>query len=178
MKRTRFSLGLLPLLATLGLAWVSAPAAHAAPYVYVGSYQVGDGPLWFTNPQVYSAREAAALLFGGLDTDYAISTDPDTDTVNHLAWVDGWADTQYLFTPISEDFKKGNFYNENPGVGNTYSAYVGDHTDNSVYKIGVTRTNYVFRPESPNLAPEPASLALLAMGGLPLLRRRRRHPQD
>src|SRR5438445_957071 len=102
MKRTRFPLGLLlPLLATLGLAWVSAPAAHAAPYVYVGSYQVGDGPVWSTNPQVYSARGAAALLFGGLDADYAISTDPDT--VNHLAWVDGWGDSQYLYTPISED---------------------------------------------------------------------------
>jgi hypothetical protein len=41
-------------------------SASAAPiYTYVGSWIVGEGPVWYSNPQVYSGQSAAAFLFGG-----------------------------------------------------------------------------------------------------------------
>src|SRR5688572_6549717 len=73
----------------IGLA-VSGTVAIAAP-VFVGSFEVDDGPFWTTNPPVFSGREAAALLFGGVPTDYAISTvDNNPANINNMAWYSGW----------------------------------------------------------------------------------------
>ena len=76
---------------------------------FIGSYRVSDGPFWGTNPRCYSAREAAALVFGGVFSDYAIST--TLTSVNHTGWYDGWADPNHIF---QEDFKRqtGSGYND------------------------------------------------------------------
>jgi hypothetical protein len=158
-------------------------SAHTllASTVYIGSFSVADGPSWTTNPTVYSAREAAAFLFGGSFSDYAISTianTTDPSTINHLAFVDGWGDGQYLAHPASEDFKLdsgGPGYN-NPSGGPAYSAYVQDHSFPGQY------VNYVWKIEaSPSLGaasplPAAALLPLPLLLALPLLRRRKCSP--
>lgn len=66
---------------------------RALEATYIGSFYVGDGPGWSTNPPVYSGVEAAALIFGGDPSDYAISTDPNTtdpSTITHTAWASSW----------------------------------------------------------------------------------------
>lgn len=63
-------------------------ASAASAQTYVGSFKVSDGPGWGTNPPVYSGLEAAALLFGGVPSEYAISVDPNTidpSTITHTA---------------------------------------------------------------------------------------------
>ena len=38
--------------------------------MFVGQWQVDEGPFWTTNPPVYSGQEAAALLFGKASGDF------------------------------------------------------------------------------------------------------------
>ena len=57
------------------LLGAASNVAHAAPiYTYLGSYAVDDGPDYVTEPHSYTGQQAAALLFGGSASDYAIST--------------------------------------------------------------------------------------------------------
>jgi hypothetical protein len=146
------------------------PAAKA-DYIYVGNWDlagIGGGYgnpanpyLWPNNPPVYSAVQAAALLFGGNPSDYAVSTvDSNPAHINHLAFVDGWADPQFLFNPASETFSKGTFYDANPSFGSAYSAYVVDHAP---FEGNGSFVNFAFRNVS--AAPEPTSLTLLALAG-------------
>ncbi|GEM_PF-5973240 len=136
---------LLSFFAVLSLLCVLPFSAFAQTYTYMGKFAVEDGPYWGNNPRVYSAREAAALFFGGNPTDYAISTNGTSPSqVNRRAFVDGYGDTQYFTNPAPEDFKRGNFYNESPGVGgSTYSAFVLDHGGakhyNHVFRIGTVQ---------------------------------------
>jgi len=174
------------------VAVLVATAGHvqAAVLTYVGQFNVGDGPEWTTEPQVLSARETAALLFGGSFTDYAISTIPNTIdplTVNHMAWVDGYGDESYMFpnTPASEDFK----IDVGP-VGYTFgdfSAYVYDHDYNPVLpylpgNVSGNNVNYVWRYETVAAVPEPSSIAIFGIGayvaGIGAARRRRREKQQ
>ncbi len=133
----------------------SAPASvvMTGPPTLIGWFRVGDGPAWNTAPPCYTAREAAALLFGGMISQYAISTDPSQ--INLLAWVDGWGDPTYLSTPASEDFKGGVLYN---GAG-SYSAYVADHT-----YLSPNKTNYVWSSASPNIVGQPQNLVAFRGG--------------
>lgn len=112
-------------LAALAITMGLCGSANAA-WVYVGEWHVGEGPVWGSNPAVLSARETAALLFGGAPTDYAISTvDNNPANIDFMAFVDGWADEQYLYTPVSQDFKVdlGNpGYNDPAGFATAYSA--------------------------------------------------------
>ncbi len=161
---------------------MGAGAASAAT-VFVGSWHVGDGALWTTNPTVYTAQEAAALLFGGVASDYAISTiDNQVANINNLAHVDGWGDGQYLTGTVAENFSLDSGppgYND-PFGGPSYSAYVLDHSCfnrysniNDVCAAGEPGVNYAFRI---NAVPEPATWALMITGfGLvgATLRRRR-----
>lgn len=145
-----------------------------------GNYNNPNNPyLWHNNPMVYSAVEAAAVLFGGNPDDYVISTiDSNPVNINHLAFLDGWGDTQFLYNPQSETFKMDSGapgYNA-PYGGPAYSALVTDHAPFE----GRSFVNYAFRVDGRNSAqdvPEPGSIALL-MGmsacGLGLLRRRRK----
>ena len=164
---------------------LAASAAQAAP-IYVGSWLVGDGPVWTSNPAVYSGQEAAALLFGGLPSDYAISTiDDNVANINNLAFLDGWADSQYLITPQSESFRvdTGNpGYNDPAGFGTAYSAYVLDHTCNNRYNDpnaacsgdGTQYRNFAFRLDAVEV-PEPLTLSLFGAGfaGAVAVRRRK-----
>lgn len=170
---------LVPVITACIFSALTFTAKTAQAQTYVGSWDLAtigggydnpDNPyIWTNNPQVYSGVEAAALLFGGTPDQYFISTiDSDPANINHLAFVDGYADVQYLLAPASEAFSlqtSGGYY-----TPPAYSAYVVDHT----YTAGVY-VNYAFRVEA---TPEPGTYAMLASagltGGMFLLRRKRK----
>lgn len=170
----------------LAIAAISTSVAQAATYEYIGSFttngssvfSVAGGassapaPYWGTNPPVYSALDAAALLFGGIAGNYAISTvSSDIASINHMGWYDGWGD--HGGRQFAESYKldlSGLGYNgcESTGINcynSAYSAYISD---------GFSATNYVFRVAA---VPEPDTIAML-MAGLGLMgavaRRRRK----
>ena len=161
-----------------------AGSAHAVTYVYVGSWHVGDGPVWTSNPTVYSGQEAAAFLFGGSASAYAISTvDANPLNINNMSFVDGWADTTYMSpnAPASQSFSVDSGppgYND-PVGGPAFSAFVLDHSCAYRYSDpSLTcgsedlNVNYAFLP-----VPEPGTWAMmlggLAITGLALQRRRK-----
>ena len=155
----------------------AATSAEAVTYTYVGSWAVADGPLWSGNPGAdsLSGVEAAAVIFGGDASRYAVSTNGvDPTMVNHLAFLDGYGDTQYLTTAQSETFVGVNGPKYKDGYGN-YSAYVFDHACGTYYCAaggGELARNYAFAVAG---VPEPTTWALL-IGGFGLtgvsLRRR------
>lgn len=158
---------------------LASTSAHAASYVYVGSWNLGDGPYWGTNPQVYSGQEAAAFLFGGQASDYAISTvSSDVADINFSTWLDGWGDGFTYAdsgTPASQSYSLdtgGGGYNSNPGSYSAYSAYIGDH-----FGPGSGYTNYAFRVVG-GAVPESATWAMLMIGfgGVAAAMRKRRAP--
>ncbi|OPZ09158.1 MAG: hypothetical protein BWZ08_00633 [candidate division BRC1 bacterium ADurb.BinA292] len=156
----------------LSLAFLALALNAGAIPVYVGLFQVSDGPSWKENPRVLSAREAAALIFGGHYTDYAIST--ERDTINHNAWLDGWGDTRYLAKPHHEDFKQGDYYLDALKQGYSFSAYVSDHTE-----AAAGRYNYVWRINGSGggpVVPEPMTILMLGSGSLGIVMLRRRRP--
>lgn len=175
------------ILAAAAFAFLGAQSAAnaAVSYTYVGSWIVGDGPVWTSNPQVFSGQSAAAFLFGGNASDYAISTaGADPLSINHLTFLDGWGDTQFLNNPQSESFSVdlgAPGYNDPSGVGSAYSAFVLDHTCGNRYSnpaaacsgFGTQFVNYAFRI---NNVPEPTTTALAGLGllGAVLARRRQK----
>ncbi len=90
----------------------------------LGSFVVGNGPSWVTNPPTYTCLEACALLLGGVSTDYHCST--SKVKLDYQAFVSGYADATYCKTPVAEDFKKNSTYNCG-AFGCSYSAYVQDN---------------------------------------------------
>jgi hypothetical protein len=153
----------------LALLLFASTALWAAP-VYVGSFNVYDGPVWNSNPNVLSALETAAMLFGGLPTDYAISVDPSLDpsTITHTAWLDGYGDETYLVTPAAEDYSLssiGGGYNYYP----SFSAWVCDHANCIDYGYPATSglpgdnyTNYVWLLDTG--VPEPSAWCMVSAG--------------
>lgn len=146
-------------------------SAQAAP-LYVGSYEVDDGPNWTTNPVVYSATEAAALLFGGVASDYDISTiSSDLLTIDNMGWYTIWGIAGG--TKFNEDYKLdlgAPGYNDPGGTNTAISAYTQDNAAGSTY------TNYVFRVTADNTVPEPSTLPLMlvaALAGLGVARRKK-----
>lgn len=105
---------MLMFLTTMFAVLIGTANAEAG-FTYVGSWDMadlnGNGSVsdenvasnpwyWVNNPAVLSAREAAAMLFGGSYTDYAISTvDSSVANINFKAFVDGWGDTTYFSSP-------------------------------------------------------------------------------
>ena len=163
------------------LSLAAAGGANAA-LTFVGSWHVGDGPVWTDNPAVLTAQETAALLFGGVASDYSISTlGNDPNLVNFRAHVDGWGDGQYLTGDVAQNYSldTGNPGYNDPYGGPSYSAYVLDHSCFDRYSdpsqscaAGEPGQNFAFR----NAVPEPATWALM-IGGFgmagSMLRRRR-----
>lgn len=157
------------------LALISfANVAFATTYTYVGSWHVSDGPNWTTNPAVYSGQEAAAYLFGGSASEYAISTiSSNPSDINFSAFLDGWADAQYLYNPQPQDWKLDMGlpgYNDPSGIATAYSAFVQDHSYGENPFI-----NFAFRVDNAAPVPEPGTFAMLAagLGGLAIWRKRR-----
>ena len=143
----------------LAAAFLTA-AAPASAATFVGSFQVDYGPKWTTNPAVYSAAEAAALLFGGSAGDYDISTiSADPFSINNMGWYTTWGlggGQMY-----HEDFKLdlGNPGYNDPGEnGSAISAYTDDNAVGSQY------TNYVFRVDALGAVPEPSTWAMMLFG--------------
>jgi hypothetical protein len=139
----------------------SFAASAANQFVYVGSWNVNQGPAWAgtppNGPLAYTGLEAAALLFGGNPTDYAIST--VQDAVNHLAWYDQIGVGQGTFAEGYSNKYLGQYYGPTSGYGSTYgqvaaSAYVRDNTSGL--------TNYAFRITA--AVPEPETYAMLLAG--------------
>ena len=80
-RTTKLSIG-------LAVACAMAVTSMTQAQVFVGSYQVDEGPFWTENPAVYTAQEGAAIVFGGVASDYLISTNPSMDpgTITNTGW--------------------------------------------------------------------------------------------
>lgn len=163
------------LIAFLAKAFLVAATldVNAATYTFVGSWRVDDGPRWLDQPPAYSGQEAAALLFGGLPGDYAISTlGPAPETVNRLAWysIYGLAGGFQLADTLDQSLEFGLYFDgafpANQLMTNPASAFVWDNA------IGPQYTNYAFLMSEVPL-PATGLLLLGALGGLGILHRRR-----
>jgi hypothetical protein len=145
----------------------AAASAFATP-TYVGSWDLFSGADYYDKPPTYTAQEAAALLFGGLASDYLISTLGDNAAlINGMAWYDQYVDGPSIFAQN---------YREDHGVLGQYdtrgdtSAMVMDNAN------GWGLINYAFRVERSADVPEPLSLGLMGLGLAGLAAARRRKP--
>jgi len=108
----------------------------ASAQFYIGSFKVQDGPAWGTTPPVYTGLEAAALVFGGAPSDYAISVDSNTTdpgTITHTAYYSTYGGPCAIFGETASIDTGA------PGYGSgDRSAYIADHCYSG-------QTNYVWR---------------------------------
>lgn len=162
-------------LSTMIVAVVASSIATAADaaLVFIGSWRVDQGPSWIGTPPAYTGQQTAAFLFGGMASDYSISTiGNDPGSIDNLAWVSVVGAFSF---PDCAEFPCGRKVSESAvtSSGGLYlnvgdeSAFVDD------WAVGPNFTNYAFR----NAIPEPASWAMLIAGlGLTgaVMRRRRR----
>ncbi|TDS83922.1 PEP-CTERM sorting domain-containing protein [Comamonas sp. JUb58] len=144
----------------LALASFAVLAASASAQTYVGSYRVQDGAAWDTNPQVYSAQEAAALLFGGAPTDYAISINPsisNPSTITHTGYYSPWGLECGVFPEGGKVDQGASGYDDPGGINTARSAYVDDNCFED-------QTNYVWRVQATPLKATPVpGLGLLGL---------------
>ncbi len=143
--------------AAVATAMAFSVPAHATTYTYVGSWEVDQGPDWPSVPPAYTGQEAAALLFGGSASNYAISTvSTDPTLINFENWVSTWGGACGGIDPCgtlsADDFvvTENGFY-QNPG---DTSSYVNDWATGSAY------TNYAFTTAT----PLPATWTMLIAG--------------
>jgi PEP-CTERM motif len=164
--------------AVLGAATAAvafSASANAASYVYVGSYKPADGPTWTSNPLAYSGVGAAAFLFGGVASDYAISTiDNTVANINHLA--------NYEVIGIGSRVFADNYFRGTEGTTHYQDVYVGDPATDTVSAyvsdFNNQNVNYVFRLDAQGAVPEASTWMMMivgfgAAGGAMRYRRRR-----
>lgn len=168
-------------LIALALALSAFVAAKATP-VFVGSWEVYNdaAPVWYgdepNGPLAYTAQEAAALLFGGVASDYYISTiSNQVADINHSAWYDVIGYGGALFAEDYFNKYLGQYYGPtntfdfgNPN--NAASAFVRDNLES------FDGVNYAFRINGTNRVPDSGTtVALLGLGlcALAALRRKR-----
>jgi len=135
-----------------------------AGLMFVGQWQVDDGPSWVSQPIARTGQEVAALLFGGAAADYRISTlGPDALAVDDMAWysVLGLADGHRFaqdYVPTASSQAAGYYYSGGAFNAGDYdeaaSAYIDDNATGPRY------TNYAFL----YTVPTPTTLALFAVG--------------
>ncbi len=172
-------------MAALGCAFIGCAAPSQAALVFVGQWQVDEGPNWNTGPAIYSALQVAAMLFGGSPSDYTISTvDSNPANANMMAWYSGYGSGDPGIAPILPDgpgnFPAGSILSQDAfidaggdgvytNVGD-YSAYVAD------WAVGSAFTNYAFRNTS-SPVPEPSGAIVMTalMGAGFMWRVRRSH---
>jgi len=139
------------ILAVAAMGAFGMSSAFAAT-TFVGSWQVDQGPEWGTAPIAYTGQEAAALLFGGVASDYVIST-----INNSVADIDrmAWSSIIYVgYGKFADNYKVASGNNQYLTWGDT-SAYVRDNAIGSIFK------NYAFRVSA---VPEPETYAMLLAG--------------
>lgn len=95
----------------------------------VGSYDVGSGQPYDTNPPCYSCRDACALIYGGVANDYRCST--SDATLTGTGYYSGWGDGQYCTNAQPDDFVLNTTY-DCGAFFCSYSAYVQDHCSGSI----------------------------------------------
>lgn len=159
-----------------------AAPANALTFTYVGSWQVGDpgAPLWNDSafspdgPPAYTGQEAAALLFGGIASDYAISTiSNDPSLINNSSWYSVWGGGPPS-APFAENYSNkylGQFYGPQSGGSGTASAYVKDWCGPEIM-FGNCGINYAFRSTAAVPGPLPLLGVAAAFGYSRGLRRR------
>ncbi len=107
----------------------------ASKYEYVGYWEVGYGPSSSDEPVCYTGQEAAAILFGGNASDYAISTvSKQVSEIDFQAYVSSKGG---LEAPIQAQDYKVDHNNDGYNDDGDISAYV---RDNNQYNV-----NYAFR---------------------------------
>src|SRR6185312_10964444 len=156
------------LAAAVAAATLATAGAASATIMFVGSWEVDDGPDYWPNaPQAYTGQQAAALLFGGNASDYQIYTvDHLVADIDHMAWYSVYAyggDNGSGGAKFAQDYSDkgpGGLYTDNgAGFGSrnqSASAYVNDNAGGSQF------TNFAFVDVV--AIPEPATWALLLTG--------------
>lgn len=135
---------------------LTASVANAG-YTFVGFWNVNDGPWWspVTQP-ILTGQQAAALLFGGNASDYAISTNgADIGSINFSTWVSAYGQGHSGDIVAQDYYSDANNNGLYDDMGDT-SAYIGD------WCYGGNCINYAFRITEE--VPEPAMLSLFALG--------------
>jgi hypothetical protein len=135
-----------------------------AGLIFVGSWQVDEGPSWGSSPLINTGQEVAALLFGGAASDYSISTlGVDAMTIDNMAWysvlgLPGGHKFAHDHVAQGSTQLPGYYYSggafKSGDLSEAASAYVDDNA------IGSRYTNYAFL----STVPTPATLALFSVG--------------